>query len=136
MAELIEFKISRKDWIRGEGSEKSALIVTTDGSNKGKKCCVGFQSLTAGLEEADLCGQGTVVDVYNYKISKGVTYNLPDSLKCMIVSYPFGDDEYENTTEAREIYAANDAICLSDEAREIRLTELFAEIGWKPIFVD
>lgn len=55
---MIEFTVKRSEWLRGEGNEKSKLLLPSDG----KKCCLGFLALALGAKEEDISNMDAPVN--------------------------------------------------------------------------
>lgn len=112
---ITEFTISRKEWLRGEGSEKSFLL-----ADDGRRCCVGIYANKCGIPDKQLLN-------FSY-VDNHLVIGAPE------LKWLWGD-EYE-TAEARELYETNDEMFTPESEREQKITELFAQQGIKVTFED
>lgn len=116
----MEFTVSRKTWLRGEGSSNSYLLRPSDG----KMCCLGFLALSCGLTPAEIEGHS---DLFVLERAN----KLPASL---VIPADNPDDEPLNSDVCWDIMAVNDAT--ERKNREERLAELFAQAGIQVTFTD
>ena len=101
------FEIDRREWLRGEGTERSALCRSSDG----KKCCVGIylESLGVPIDR--------MLDVSNANF---VAVRLPESAQWLIRGLTA-------TPVARTLYRTNDEKEVPD--REAEIVRQFAANG-------
>lgn len=106
--------IDRAKWLRGETDLRSYLLREADG----KMCCLGFLALACGAEVDDICSYSSPKDTHNV--------SWPDGL--------LGDmDCKQNTEVCGTLMNINDRV--SDEEREIRLTEEFKKLDIEVEFI-
>ena len=110
MSDLVEFTVDRSKWLRGDASRSLLLNLS------GERCCVGFLvQQVFGCTDGEVRGVAYARDAYN----NGALADLDVKL-----------DREES------VYDINDNGHISDVAREAELTERFARIGYRPIFID
>ena len=113
-----EFTVSRKTWLRGEGSKDSSLFRPEDK----KMCCLGFlgrELCGATEEQMELCDTPAETDP---------AINWIDGLLKNPGKY--------NSDAAHRLMEINDEECMDDEEREKLLTEEFAKLGIAVKFED
>lgn len=146
--ELIEFKVYRSRW--GNGSIKGIWQSSLFNSTFNKSCCLGFwTNQVCRIPFSKLDGIGTPAGLWNNGIKS-------EKLLPLLKDFTYSENKHSNYTVAN-LMAINDLpigeeintlnnktgkynskpLKLRNEAhREELLTELFAKIGYKPIFVD
>jgi len=114
----MKLTINRKEWLRGEGNDKSKLLRSTDG----KRCCIGILAQTLGIEDSkikDLSGVGQIEDP-----------RWPEWCTEMIT------DADRKSQDIGLAYQFNDSQVLTDEQRETGLSEVFARNDIQVEFTD
>lgn len=113
-----EFTVSRKTWLRGEGSKDSSLFRPEDK----KMCCLGFLGKElCGATEEQMAGSDTPGD-------SDPEINWIEGL----LKNPGG----YNSDAAHRLMDINDEECMDDEEREELLTKEFAKLGITVKFKD
>ena len=121
--------IQRWKWLRGEGGTTSYLLRRRDRM----MCCLGFLGRSCGLQDAEILGEGTPVNI-----------NVP----CEADRWAWltGDDGNTLTDDATKIMHINDYNIIdshmrkesyspkSEADREAKLTEIFAQHGIEAVF--
>lgn len=119
--------IVRKKWVRGQGSEESALLVENKISkHHNKMCCLGFLALAAGASRQDISGHLDPVLLAEWSGEKPLVMD-----KLVTARH----ENYSHTSICYLLMRINDDVILSEEQREEQLTEQFAKIGVKVKFV-
>lgn len=124
--------IDRSKWLRGEGSEASGLLRSSDG----KMCCLGQLALSIGATPEQITHVDEPEHCPTLPWPKGML--LPVDL--------FDEDEYEENVGPEERFTTsqityhlmitNDAEGLSDAERENQLREEFAKLDIEVEFVN
>lgn len=121
---VTELVINRPNWLRGEGAGDSFLLRESDN----RMCCLGFYSRACGFSKDSLVGQRGPMQLG--------TNIIPDQMKWLYI----GKGNSEHSGVANKAMTVNDGsqeyVELSEEERERKLTELFAEHGIKVTFTD
>jgi hypothetical protein len=113
------FIVERRAWARGNGSEGVLL------SSDGKKSCLGFYALALGMPEQ------TILEVGN---PAGIRNHWPLEAEWLMGQ---GCDSFDSPSHACDrISIANESENFTEDQREIRLVELFAQQGIFLFFVD
>lgn len=121
---LVEFKVFLSTWYRGldekcrDGKNRSALLRSSDG----RKCCVGFACLAAGLSPQEIEDSGDVSRLGYFDQRRTEVAGLVQSL-------------LSGSSEESNIYSVNDDQKISDTVRMRKLKVLFKELGMKIVFV-
>ena len=107
--------IDRKVWLRGEGSDSSALYRSSDK----KQCCVGIYLNALGVPKRvmDNIGAADCID----KIPKSASWLLSET--------------YANSAQAENLYIQNDNPNLNPKTRERLIKDTFAANGVDVEFV-
>jgi len=131
----MKLEIDRTKWLRGEGSDASRLLRPSDG----KMCCLGFACLAAGYAPVNIENKSTVKQVTDMFGRK------PNIEPLFIPRHLDEPSKYENW-DVYEAFQANDQryadsdMTLTEEefeaAREKRIVELLAKIGFEVTFVN
>lgn len=134
--------IDRSKWLRGEGSERSFLLRSTDG----KMCCLGFFGLACGLTAERITDVGAPTDI-PVEIGSigcfGVASGSPVSARReWMRNVPEaealfdGERKYNSSVICNKLMSTNDLnVSLSEAEREQKITALFAEMGVEVVFV-
>lgn len=134
------FTITRSKWLRGEGSDDSALLRASDS----KMCCLGQVGEQCGIPREVLSGATNLCNLGLSPVSADNIQAIPDALKPLNMGF------WKDNTLARNMMSLNDApvgeiteglssgeiLIQSEEFREAKLTELAAAEGITLIFVD
>ena len=123
--------IDRKKWLRGQGA--GTLLVTEDWRDArepdifpvGNMCCLGFECLRHGVSEDELGGE-----TFPKNLSKRERVKLPAWLGQIDTN---GDHIDETVVVLARV---NDATDLSEGARELEITRLFATQGVEVEFIN
>jgi hypothetical protein len=99
------FTVSRDDWYRGQGGQYAALV-----RDDGATCIIGALGLKLGIPESDMI---------NVLAPKRHDPRWPIDLHAIAA------DVIENDADET----------IDDATREARHVELFATIGWQPVFL-
>lgn len=136
--------IDRSKWLRGEGSEKSFLLRSTDG----KMCCLGFFGLACGLTAERITDVDAPTDIpveigvigvsaRRESVEIGISArrewmrNVPEAEALFD-----GERKYNSSVICNQLMSTNDLnVSLSDAEREQKITALFAEMGVEVVFV-
>ena len=118
--DVTEFEISRKEWLRGEGSDNSYLYRLADE----KKCCLGIGALACGYKLDEIMEERTPYDLDAELGLRGFFTRL--------MNY----EDRGPTTFCSRLMAVNDDPAITDQVREEQLTEMFACIGVKVTFTE
>ncbi len=102
---ITSFTVDRATWLHGEGSLASVLLRVD-----GKKCCIGFLCLAAGVPKQEIYNAGTVAALEHAEHRALV----PTALQ---------------TEPGRVLMTINDNPVLADHVREQKLIEGFKDIG-------
>ena len=116
MTEINKLVVSRKRWLRGEGSDKSMLLRPLDD----KMCCLGFLACQVGAREEDIRDKTEPESPF----SSGWEWPswMFDSSKPLVgLRY--------------RLMTINDDASLSEEQRESILKEEFAKVGVEVEFI-
>lgn len=116
------FVVDRERWYRGKGYRHSKLL-----NRNNKQCCLGFYALACGLNEASIKERKTPSEVVCNTESCSCKSNT--QWKTKLIS-----SDKVNSQICQILMKVNDAIKLSDEERETKLTKLFKKIGIKVKF--
>lgn len=100
-----KFTIDRSKWIRG--AENARLLRTQDN----KMCCLGFYSLSCGLNKLQILSK-----IMPHHID---TYSIPPQMMWLI------DGQTYASELAEKLQTANDDMTISNEIRELKIKELF-----------
>lgn len=139
----MKLTIERDKWLRGEGSDESCLLRTTDQ----KMCCLGFLACKLGYSEQDIANLESPVQVISEtqknlwpaEMMRSTFYPnensniLPDD---HLNGVPIGNGNVtmnlmlENDLEIDEKHSRH-----SEADRERKLKEIFASIGIEVEFV-
>ncbi len=117
-----EFTISRKTWLRGEGSGNSYLL-----RDDWKQCCVGVFLSACGYSDERLRGQSAAREISEYLLSE-LEWLKHHAHKEGSPDRRFMYDLY-NTNDLREVIGG-------EAEREAKITALFAEKGITVTFTD
>ncbi len=109
---ITEFEVDRATWLHGEGATRSLLI-----REDGKKCCLGFMCLAAGVPVASMWCRSAPTDLV---LSKDRAL-LPE----LFVSHSY---------KVAVLMELNDSITLQDNVREFELIKGFKSLGIKVTF--
>ena len=118
----MKFTVVRDEWLKGDEEEASQL----ESKTTGKKCCLGFFGLAAGVKSGHLPGKYAPSDLEE-----------EDSTKFgnkLLTRDNYG--EFRETPLCDRIMVANDERFISEHDREVHLQELFKDAGHKIEFVD
>lgn len=117
-AKTMKLVIDRNVWLRGEGSDRSALLRPTDG----KMCCVGIYLKALGVPEDELLKDKTARFIKSDLV--------PEWTRCAPGEKPY--------PVVSELYQINDGANLgfSEAERERLIAERFAKHGVKVKFVN
>ena len=118
-----EFTVSRKGWLRGEGSESSALLREEDG----KKCCLGFYANACGISDDEILGAHILSYIVTPQSHPQVhpTFSDREAREGWVVA-----EAIMNLNDRNDMGAKNDS------ERERELTAKFAKLGITIHFVD
>lgn len=133
--------IDRSTWLRGEGSDESALLRSDDGM----MCCLGFDALRRGFtveEITDIC-----TPMQLGKVVEGLTEEYPMGHRSFVGTeicstlmrlndFEVGDYETVRAWSARHESELDPAAVANEQEREQRIAKLFAEIGVEVEFVN
>lgn len=130
--------IDRKRWLRGEGSEVSALLRKNDG----KMCCIGFYALQVGYTPTDIEDIQTPPS-----LSQQGAELKPDMLRLVTEQLNYQlKKPYHTRYLANEVCAdlmeINDRVdngldgAFPEEEREERIRKLFAKIDVEVEFIN
>lgn len=115
-----KLQIPRDIWLRGEGTDESYLLRTSDR----KMCCVGIYLKECGVSEEKMCD---VKDANNFEVSK----RLPEEAYWLVTIYPEGPTAgllYE-TNDYRfvehEDIPDEEVLVRSEEEREEKVKAIF-----------
>jgi hypothetical protein len=109
---LDKLTINRTEWLRGEGSMYSYLRRASDQ----KKCCIGILLCALDVKEETLLSKHAVQDLF--------------------IKLPAEQNWLNDRSKMESFYRQNDNTTITEEEREVRLTDLFAEQGIVVTFVD
>ncbi len=111
------FTVDRSRWLRGETARNSFLQRESDG----KRCCLGFLALAAGVPEDAIIGKGgpCTLDLPQHKDQVADLFRTP-----------------ERYDSLGELMTVNDREDISDTQREAELTTLFQSAEIEVTFVD
>lgn len=129
-----EFTIVRERWLAGKRRGLSMLLkptepgsVTIPDSDPGLSCCLGFMSLEFGIPRNMIFGLASL---------SGLDLSVISLLPEQIRPYHHADHGFILDTDlARKIMVQNDLREVTEDVREARLIELFAEADLRPIFI-
>ena len=114
---MLKVEIDRTTWLRGEGQDQSFLLRSSDG----RKCCMGFAALAAGIDPEDLdCAAIHSIEA-DY---------VPDSLAVFNIHNGFLPSEVYN------VYRINDHTTMSSADRESELIKAGKKVGIEFSFVN
>lgn len=119
--------IDRTKWLRGKPKE-AVLYRPADG----QMCCVGIYLSACGLTPNQLghCGIVSELDVN----SKPLLDILPKAAWWLVKET--APEQYRDSRTADELYGENDAAEVSEEHRESKIAELFADVGIEVEFIN
>ena len=119
--------IVRQEWLRGEGFQSSYLLRVTDQ----KMCCLGFYLAACGVQRSDLAG---VEGPSALNVRQG---SIPNKAKWLFDSSADAAALCHNHSKhCDDLMYINDDKVISDEEREQRIREIFAQHGIAVEFVD
>lgn len=119
----MDFVIDRKIWLRGEGSERSALLRAEDG----KMCCLGIFLDKCGVPRGRLKGAANPMDPFRPQQDLN---DVPKPAQCLF-------DKGSLRSQVFNLMGINDAVGeVSEGVREERIAQEFADIGVRVTFVD
>lgn len=107
MKKMLKLVIDRKTWLKGEGSNKSALL-----RSDGKMCCLGFLAIKNGASRKSIMEIPEPRDILETKCW-GLTRKMRDN----------------DNIHGDMLMIINDRIIMSDESREKQLKEEFEKLG-------
>jgi hypothetical protein len=119
----MKLTINRKDWLRGEGGEKSRLYREDDG----RLCCLGFYGLACGLNKNDMVDKPTPAQVPPDKRPAFGPLFKKTYLKRHAV--------YSLNRVCLRLIRINDRNTTSDAFKEKAIKNNFSKIGVKVTFV-
>ena len=117
----MKFTVVRDEWLKGDEEEPGQL----ESKTTGKKCCLGFFGLAAGVKPEHLPGKYSPSDLGEEDSTKFGKLLIRDS-----------GGEFQETAHCIQIMRVNDSSCKTEYAREVCLQELFKEAGHEIEFVD
>ena len=118
----MKFTVVRDEWLKGDEEEASQL----ESKTTGKRCCLGFFGLTAGVKPGHLPGKYAPSDLEEEDSTKfGNKLLTRDS-----------DGEFRETPLCDRIMTVNDSVFMTGYIREVHLRSLFQEAGHEIEFVD
>jgi hypothetical protein len=112
------FTINRSTWVRGTKCEDSFLLVRSTGL----KCCLGFYSLACGHTEKEITNHsfpGDMVRANGGTVLPGMRMLIDSTSQGTVIS----------SETAFDIAQINDDWTISEEDRERRIIEAFAQHG-------
>lgn len=115
----MKITVKRSEWLRGKRFGESYLL-----REDGKKCCIGFLCLQAGLPEDDILYVDMIANLEE-KFSQLQGFTIE-------TSYP----ENEEKGWIHKAYQVNDDVDLTEQVREKALNDLAKSDGHEFIFVD
>lgn len=122
--------ISRKKWLRGEGSAESYLLRVDDR----KMCCIGIYLNELGVDVSELEGNGSACNIAD---RRGINF-LPEEARWLVnIPLKNGNRSAHNTSIAADLMHINDEKqnLTTEDKREQRIKELFAIQGIEVEFV-
>ena len=117
----MKFTVVRDEWLKGDEEEASKL----ESKTTGKKCCLGFFGLAAGVKSEYLLGKYAPSDLEE-----------EDSIKFGKLLTRTSNGEFRETPLCDQIMTVNDSMLTTGYTREVRLRSLFKEAGHEIEFVD
>jgi hypothetical protein len=114
----MKLTIDRDKWLRGEGSDNSALIRSADG----KMCCLGFLGVACKIPKRALTSVPSPICVHSKFQNRKVWKHLFDA------------DENVNNSLCQQLIVANDS-AHNKATKETRIATLFRKIGVEVEFV-
>lgn len=120
----MELIIDRSKWFRGNGSGKSKLL-----TEDGQMCCLGFMAIQCGIPKEkveNVQAPNTVAD----------TKDVPNTFWQTLLGEESKWRNIENSATCYALMSVNDCENITEEEREIQLTELFGDIGVTPKFIN
>jgi hypothetical protein len=116
---MLDVKINRRGWLKGEGSDASKLLRESDGL----RCCIGFAASAAGFGDHTLWDKCTLEEFWAG----------PGGFRG--TGFASLDDLYDPTIY-HELYETNDDRDIPDDMREEKVALLGRQVGIKFTFVD
>jgi hypothetical protein len=118
---MLKVIVDRERWLRGQGSEFSALLVPHGRANQtgvfgGMMCCMGFACLQAGLDRAAILGHNVVEEARNAALGERGDDLMPGESEKVAYSW--------DTLLLDGLYVVNDEEGMPDGAREAELIRL------------
>lgn len=134
--EIKTLVIDRSRWDRGAGG--SALVMANaESDRRGKMCCLGFFGASLGGDPSKYC-KYSEADDHETRAENGILglpYPRSDQRFWPDWGFERDPDNGYNQIWAR-IAIINDDVNISEEMREMRVTEEFAKHGVTVTFVD
>jgi len=115
--------IPQAGWLRGEGTDKSFLLRTSDD----KRCCIGFLCQALGVPDSSLRGQRD--------ISTMIKNSEPDQLPGLLSWLSPCLQDHSDRNEILAAYRMNDNPSIDDEERETTIQRLLQPLGFEFSFV-
>jgi hypothetical protein len=119
LGDVKSFTVDRSKWIRGQGNEKSYLLL-----EDGSMCCLGFYGEACGVDRHRLLDRTSPSNI--------LTIGSPPWDTILIHVHPQGRVD---TAPCIDLMTINDDTSISDDVRELRLTEIFKQIGIEVVFI-
>ena len=104
--------ITRKNWLRGEGSANSYLYRQEDG----KQCCLGFYARDCGIRQKDICDVTTPEEINSNYV------HIPKRFDWLL-----SDIEGDPSFDTIELMKLNDDEDTSTRAKEWNIKKIFAK---------
>ena len=124
----MEIIIDRRTWLRGEGSRKSYLLRTEDD----KRCCLGFYAKECGLPDSQIQERVSLRSLF-FTGSEIPNFNWLGANRRLY-------NDSKDPKRKRELHdlltEANDDEVISEQQREERITNLFAQAGFTVRFIN